>query len=351
MDLLEYQAKELFQEVGIPVLPAQRIDRPTDLKALQIPYPVVLKSQVSAGSRGKAGGVRFVENTIDAIAAARTIFNLPIAGEYPQVLLAETKYNTSRELYLAIAIDRLACRPVLLGASEGGMNLNAVLQQLQQVVVYEDFSPFYARRLAMKMGLEGDLILAVSDAIEKMYKLMESYDLDSVEINPLGVDRDGKVMALDGKISVNPAALSRHPQIQEWQSANSVIPSLYTGKGNIAILCHGIGVGLSILDGIDRAGGKVAECIVVNPQDLDRVKAALQRLSADRIDVLLVNLVGSSSSTYREVLALFASYSSTPIVWRILELELDTIDPPPDLSIKFITDFDRAISETLSVAK
>jgi succinyl-CoA synthetase beta subunit len=347
MDLLEYQAKELFQEVGIPVLPAQRIDRPTDLKALQIPYPVVLKSQVSAGNRGKAGGVRFVENTIDAIAAARTIFNLPIAGEYPQVLLAETKYNTSRELYLAIAIDRLACRPVLLGASEGGMNLSAVLQQLQQVVVYEDFSPFYARCLAVKMGLEDELILAVSDAIEKMYKLMASYDLDSVEINPLGVDRDGKVMALDGKISVNAAALSRHPQIQEWQSTNSVLPSLYTGKGNIAILCHGVGVALSMLDGIERGGGKVAECIIVNPNDPHRVKTALDRLQTDRVEVLLVNLVGTSPDRYQEVLNLFPSNYPSRIVWRILEPELDTIEPKPDLSIKFVTDLDRAIAETV----
>lgn len=351
MDLLEYQAKELFQEVGIPVLPAQRIDRPTDLKALQIPYPVVLKSQVSAGSRGKAGGVRFVENTIDAIAAARTIFNLPIAGEYPQVLLAETKYNTSRELYLAIAIDRLACRPVLLGASEGGMNLNVVLKQIQQVVVHEDFSPFYARRLALKMGLEGELILAVSDAIEKMYKLMESYDLDSVEINPLGVDRDGKVMALDGKISVNRYALGRHPQIQQWQSAYPVLPSLYTGKGNIAILCHGIGVALAMLDGINRGGGKVAECIVVNPSDRQRVKTTLERLQADGVEVLLVNLVGISPTAYQEVLELFPPNYSSSIVWRILEPELDTLAIGESLSIKFITDLDRAIAQTLALAK
>ena len=83
MDLLEYQAKELFREVGIPVLPSQRIDHPRDLKRLEIPYPVVLKSQVPTGGRGRAGGIRFVENTIDAIAAARAIFNLPILGQYP----------------------------------------------------------------------------------------------------------------------------------------------------------------------------------------------------------------------------------------------------------------------------
>ena len=88
MDLLEYQAKELFSQVGIPVLPSQPIEDPRKLKRLHIPYPVVLKSQVRAGGRGRAGGIRFVENTIDAIAAARTIFNLPILDEYPQVLLA-----------------------------------------------------------------------------------------------------------------------------------------------------------------------------------------------------------------------------------------------------------------------
>ena len=161
MDLLEYQAKELFRQIGIPVLPSQRIDRPTDLKALQIPYPVVLKSQVSVGSRGKSGGIRFVENTIDAISAARTIFNLPILGEYPEVLLAEAKYNTSQELYLAIAIDRLACSPVLLGSSDGGMKIDTSSNSIHQVVVDGEFSPFYARRLALKMGLQGDLMLAV----------------------------------------------------------------------------------------------------------------------------------------------------------------------------------------------
>ena len=117
MDLLEYQAKEWFREIGIPVLPSQRIDRPRDLKGLKIPYPVVLKSQVRTGGRGKAGGVKIVTNTIDAIAAAQTIFNLPILGEFPEVLLAEAKYNSDREFYLAIVIDAVARRPLLLGAT------------------------------------------------------------------------------------------------------------------------------------------------------------------------------------------------------------------------------------------
>jgi len=110
MDLLEYQAKEWFREMGIPVLPSQRIDRPSDLKGLKIPYPVVLKSQVRSG-RGRAGGVKFVENTIDAIAAAQTFFTAD-PREFPEVLLAEAKYNADREF----TRDRFRCRCPTTGA-------------------------------------------------------------------------------------------------------------------------------------------------------------------------------------------------------------------------------------------
>lgn len=357
MDLLEYQAKELFRQVGIPVLASQRIDRPTDLKALQIPYPVVLKSQVSVGSRGKAGGIRFVENTIDAIAAARTIFNLPILGEYPQVLLAEAKYNTSREFYLAIAIDRLACRPLLLGSSDGGMNIHAALNQIQQVVVDEEFSPFYARRLALQMGLHGDLMIAVSDIIEKMYILMQSQDLDLVEINPLGVDRQGAVMALDGKISVNPYALSRHPNLQPWQVVDVArnrlgsLSPLFTDVGNISIICSGNGLALAMLDGIAQGGGQVAQCIVVDPASSEEIKIALDRVNSAGVDVLLVNLVGSEIESCQQVMQYLAGDRNPKIIWRVLEQDLDRLLGLLPLSIELVTNLDRAISQTLTIAK
>ncbi len=357
MDLLEYQAKELFRQVGIPVLSSQRIDRPTDLKALQIPYPVVLKSQVSVGNRGKAGGIRFVENTIDAIAAARTIFNLPIMGEYPQVLLAEAKYNTSQEFYLAIAIDRLACRPVLLGSSDGGMNIHGALDRIQQVVVYEEFSPFYARRLALKMGLQGELMLAVSDIIEKMYVLMQSQDLDLVEINPLGVDREGAVMALDGKISVNPYAVSRHPDLKPWQVVDVArnrlgsLSPLFTDVGNISIICSGNGLALAMLDGIAQGGGQVAQCIVVDPANSDEIQIALDRVNSAGVDVLLVNLVGSDISSCQQIMQYLAREHNPKVIWRVLEQDLEKLAGLLPLSIQLATNLDRAIAQTLQIAK
>ena len=213
MDLLEYQAKKLFRQVGIPILPSQTIKDPRQIKQLEIPYPVVLKSQVRAGGRGKVGGVKFVENTIDAIAAARNIFNLSILEEYPDVILAEARYDAHRELFLAIALDYELKRPVLLGSSSGGMDVKLLLKNLQQVVIETEFAPFHARRLASKMNLSGNLLLAVSNIIEKMYDLFQAKDLELVEINPLGVNSEGNLMALDGKMTINDYALSRHPDI------------------------------------------------------------------------------------------------------------------------------------------
>lgn len=211
MELLEYQAKELFSIVGIPILPSLTIRDARKIKQLQIPYPVVLKSQVRSGGRGKAGGVKFVANTIDAIAAARSIFNLSILGEYPEVILAEAHYNTERELFLAIVLDYDLRCPVLLGSAWGGMNTDSLLANLQQVAITEEFTLFYARHLAARMGLSGNLICSVSEIIAKMYRLFTEQDLDLIEINPLGVNAQGELMALDGKIKINDHALARQP--------------------------------------------------------------------------------------------------------------------------------------------
>ena len=209
MDLLEYQAKKLFRQIGIPVPPSETIAEPRELKQLQIPYPVVLKSQVRAGGRGKAGGVKFVANTIDAIAAARTIFNLSILEEYPEVILAEAHYNATKELFLGIVLDYQQQRPVLFGSIHGGMDVDLLRENLQQVVVEAEFSPFLARRLTSLMGLSGELLLSVSEVIGKMYELFQTKNLDLIEINPLGVDAASNLMALDGKISVSQYALTK----------------------------------------------------------------------------------------------------------------------------------------------
>jgi len=351
MDLLEYQAKELFREVGIPVLPSQRIDHPRDLKRLEIPYPVVLKSQVPTGGRGRAGGIRFVENTIDAIAAARAIFNLPILGQYPKVLLAEARYDADQEFYLAVILDYALERPVLLGSPEGGIDVEAVIEHMQKVVVEQEFSPFYARRLALKMGLQGNLIESVSGIVQKMYQLFVQKDLDLVEINPLGISRTGEVMALDGKIAANDNALGRHSELATLVSTltdGNPDPLMPTdqltelnwtdGEGNIGILCNGTCLAAATLDLVYQANGKPASCLIVGRDtswDVQLASSAVQQLQdaleqiteADDIKVVLVNILSSTTAS-EEVADVIANYLLTKIEEKPVLSVADRVERP-----------------------
>lgn len=351
MDLLEYQAKELFREIGIPVLPSQRIDHPRDLKRLEIPYPVVLKSQVPTGGRGRAGGIRFVENTIDAIAAARAIFNLPILGKYPQVLLAESRYDAEQEFYLAVILDYTLGRPVLLGSSEGGINVEAVIEQMQRVVVEQEFSPFYARRLALKMGLQGNLIESVSGIVQKMYQLFVQKDLDLVEINPLGINSTGEVMALDGKITANDYALGRHSELatlalttadgdtDQKKLTNQLNSLNWTdGEGNIGILCNGSCLAATTLDLVYQAKGKPARCLIVDgygswdlhlvSSPVQQLQSALQQMTeANDIEVVLVNILSSPAAS-EEVAEVITTYLLSKVGSRQVLSAADRAERP-----------------------
>jgi succinyl-CoA synthetase beta subunit len=336
MDLLEYQVKEWFGKIGIPVLPSQRIDHPTDLKRLKIHYPIVLKSQVQAGEREKVGGVRIVETTIDAIAAAQNIFNLPIWGQLPEVLLAEAKYDAQEEFYLAVVLDTTLCRPILLGSKEANIEWETAGEKIQHVVVEQEFSPFYARRLAVKMGLQGTLIQSVSDIIEKLYQLFVQKDLDLVEIHPLGVNSTGEVMALNGKVRVNERAINRHPEIAEMaarmidlchgnQKKNSLLGNgdSLEMQGKIAILGNGKGSVLTTLDAVANAGGKPGKCINLRHSFMsdtrtttfsDRLFSSLETLMQDQdIQVILINFLGNIPQVNQlsEIIANFLQLDSS----------------------------------------
>lgn len=309
MDLLEYQAKELFQQIGIPILPSQTIHDPSELKRLNIPYPVVLKSQVRAGGRGKAGGIRFVENTIDAIAAARAIFHLSIGGEYPMAVLAEARYDAQEEFFLAVLLDYQIQRPVLLGSAKGGMEVETLLQHMEKVVLEGEFSPFQARRLAIAMGLQGELIGAVSDIIEKMYYLFREKDLELIEINPLAISADGGVMALDGKIAANDHALARHTELGCWQTPpKDNLPQQQwldqvDEKGTVGLICNSHGLALATWDLLVQGKGKLACGLVIEgnypaPSLSRQLETAIARMQAiPQVKVILINIFANTETS------------------------------------------------------
>lgn len=393
--------------MAIPVLPSQRIDNPADLKGLKIPYPVVLKSQVRAGGRGKAGGVKFVENTIDAVAAAQTIFNLPIDSEYPEVLLAEAKYNADQELYLAVLLDPVARRPVLLGSQQGGMDVEGSIEKMQQVVVDQEFSPFYARRLMLKMGLQGDLIQSVSTIVEKMYRLFVEKDLDLVEINPLGISPKGEVMALDGKVSANNDALGRHPDLvalgekkadtkspgdrrrqvdrrsahsnllhsplelggnSQSQFSNSESLNLVELDGNIGVLCNGVGLTMATLDAVTHEGGKPANFVNLGSLDRydgtntlrDRLELSLELVSQDKsVKVVLVNILASTAASEATISAVVGylerkarANRQVQVVLLLVAIDRDGVKKRlGELPVQLASTLDRAVAQAVSLAK
>ncbi|MEB3883900.1 succinate--CoA ligase subunit beta [Lyngbya sp. CCY1209] len=386
MDLLEYQAKTLFRQMAIPVLPSQRIDRAHDLKGLNIPYPVVLKSQVRSGGRGKAGGIKFVENTIDAVAAAQTIFNLPIRDEYPQVLLAEAKYDADQELYLAVILDPVIRRPLLLGSLQGGVNVEATLSHIKQVVVDQEFSPFYARRLMVKMGLQDHHHLAVSNIVEKMYRLFVDKDLDLVEINPLGISPTGEVMALDGKVVANNGALGRHADLvmlvrnqpepsreDHLETVREAVlppdrPDLVELDGNIAILCNGAALTMTTLDQVIAAQGKPANFLNLGGEDdfeaseslRDRLCRGLELvMRSNRVKVVLVNWLGhqTAADPLAEAIAahLKGRGQNRPLPQIVLRLNVTDLKTTQglfeDLPVTLVETLDDAVTEAVASAR
>jgi succinyl-CoA synthetase beta subunit len=355
MDLLEYQAKELFRSVGIPVLASQRIECIQDLKQLTIPYPVVLKSQVYIGGRGRLGGIRFVDTTIDAIAAAQVLFQLPMMGELPKSLLVESKFAVSQEFYLAVTLNRSLRRLVLLGSTRGGSQVQAELEATQQVVVEGDFSAFYARRLALKMGLSGTLMTTVSTVMEKMYYLLVEKDLDLVEINPLGIGSTGEVMALDGKVSVNDGALGRHPDLAQMSPMPllevdypllKVQPTMHT-EGVVAIVCNGSGLTMATMDGFYHSGGKPKVFLNLGSETHHQwqTETLCQRLiqgiealqKQEGIQVILLNLVSGVVSGEAIAQALLLALKGIPGTSSLLP------NPFPQVIFRWAgPDYDRA---------
>jgi succinyl-CoA synthetase beta subunit len=246
---------------------------------------------------------------------------LPIRGEYPAVVLAEAKYNAKREFYLAIVLDRSARRPMLLGSTQGGIDLDLTREQMQQVLVREQFSPFYARRLTQKMELQGEAIESVSSIIEKMYQLFLQNDLDLVEINPLGIRSNGEVMALDGKVSVNDDALGRHANLVSSigtpeNKSQTPLPfdrEIAEPDGNLAIICNGAGLTMATLDLVYLAGGKPANFLNLG-HDLsprptasleNRLELGLARVTENpRVQVVLINILGDVTSSDRLAVAI-----------------------------------------------
>src|SRR3990167_1082068 len=196
MKLFEYEAKTIMSSVGIPVPQGQTIKVAEEVFNLRVNYPVVIKCQVQTGGRGKAGGVKFANNVDEAYEISRNLLNLEINGIKTSSVLIEPKTEIEKELYVAITLDRGKKCHILLGSSEGGIEIESS-SSIKIVPVKDGYKPYLGRKLSKLIGLNQNKLQVVSEIINKLYFLYEAHDLDLAEINPLVFTKDENILALD----------------------------------------------------------------------------------------------------------------------------------------------------------
>jgi succinyl-CoA synthetase beta subunit len=315
----EYQAKDLFRSFHVPVPNGEIASTaPMALAAAEkLGYPCVIKAQIHAGGRGKAGGIKLARNRSEAEKYIGEILGMTLVnrqtgsqGKLVRKLLIERGLNISRELYLAIIIDREKEMPVIIASAQGGMEIEEVAQENPLAIYKEHIHPVTGladcqiRNLAFKLGLSKIQQKNFSQLLTGLYELFIKTDMSLVEINPLIVTGNDEVMALDAKITFDDNALFRHPEIAAWRDVFEEEPleveaSKYELNyirldGNIGCMVNGAGLAMATMDIIKYYGGEPANFLDVGgATSVERVKEAFKILLADqKVRAVLVNIFG-----------------------------------------------------------
>ena len=320
MNLHEYQAKSLFAEYGIPIPAGQMIESLHDAESAAANVggdAWVVKAQVHAGGRGKAGGVKLVRSLDELKAEAERMLGGTLSTyqthgrELPiSKVLVEQTLDIKRELYLSALVDRGTERVVFMASSEGGMDIEEVAANTPEkiVTVYAHpaagLQPYQCRQAAFGMGLEGKEVGALTKIMMGLYKLFMEKDLSLVEINPLIVTGEGDILALDGKINIDDNALYRRPDLNEMrdttqEDAAEVEAAQHdlnyiTLDGNIGCMVNGAGLAMATMDLIKLHGGDPANFLDVGGgTTAERVAAAFKLILSDsKVEAILVNIFG-----------------------------------------------------------
>lgn len=271
MRMLEYEGKELLRKQGISVPPEQTavsVEKAVEA-ANALGYPVVVKAQVLAGGRGKAGGVKFVRDEAELRAAASAILGMTIKGELCKILLIASASSIAKELYAGITIDPSHGTPILIFSTEGGMEIEEVAKTAPEKVCKLHLSPLNPPRRHVimealrKSGLEGLPLPKVTDVVMRLMAAFYAYDCTTLEINPLVLTDKGDCIALDAKAVIDDSALRRQGMVQTdtvpanelEERAASIGVNYVSLDGSIAVIAGGAGLGMATVDMVNYCGG------------------------------------------------------------------------------------------------
>ncbi|MBU2707918.1 ADP-forming succinate--CoA ligase subunit beta [Zooshikella marina] len=320
MNLHEYQAKQLFAEYGLPVSQGYAVDTPK--AAVEAADRIggdtwVVKAQVHAGGRGKAGGVKVVSTKEDVKEFAEkwlgnnlVTYQTDEKGQPVSKILVESCTDIAKELYLGAVVDRGTRRVVFMASTEGGVEIEKVAEETPEKILKAEIDPlvgaqpYQARDLAFKLGLQGDQIKQFTKIFLGLAKLFEAHDLALLEVNPLVITDAGNLHCLDAKVNIDSNALYRQPKLQDMHDPSQEDPreahaarwelNYVALDGNIGCMVNGAGLAMGTMDIVKLHGGAPANFLDVGGgATKERVSEAFKIiLSDDNVKAVLVNIFG-----------------------------------------------------------
>ena len=320
MNIHEFQAKQVLARFGVPVPKGQPAASVAEAAAAfeMLGQPkAVIKAQIHAGGRGKAGGVKLISSAAEAREFAAKILDQPLVthqtgpeGRVVRRVYLEQASEVARELYLGMVVDRKAESVAVIASTEGGMEIEEVAAKTPDRILTEPVDPviglagFQARKVAFALGLKDKQVGQFATLIAGLYRAFIETDASLIEINPLVVTKDGNVICLDAKMSFDDNGLFRHPDIRELRDANEEDPAETEASkydlsyvhldGNIGCMVNGAGLAMATMDIVKYYGAEPANFLDVGGGANSQKVAAAFRilLSDDRVKAVLVNIFG-----------------------------------------------------------
>jgi succinyl-CoA synthetase beta subunit len=319
MNIHEYQAKEILKSYGIPV-PNGRMAktvRQTQKAAEEFGCPCVLKAQIYAGGRGKAGGVRKVQDSLQAVEVVKDLLKKKLVtiqtgskGLAVKYILVEETISIEKEFYLSLTLDRRTSRYCLIASAQGGIDIEEVARVSPEKIHTLYIDPFlgvrsyHARRIAMLLGLKGKIVEDGVKLIQNLYKIVLEKDCSLIEINPLAINKAGKLIAMDCKINFDDNALFRHLEYEKMTDLSQLDALEIQAKkfdlayikldGNIGCMVNGAGLAMATLDVLKEYGGEPANFLDVGGgANREKVAEAFRIILKDRnVKGIFVNIFG-----------------------------------------------------------
>ena len=312
MKLHEYQSKRIFAEYGVPIPDGDIATTPAEARTIadRIGKPVVIKSQVLVGGRGKAGGIKLAQTPDEAEEVASSILGMEIKGLTVQKVLVDEAADIRAEIYLGAVLDRSVRKVAIMASSEGGVEIEEVAAQTPEKIVTVHVHPllgmqgYQARQLAFGIGLSREHIPAFTGIAQGLYRAFVESDASLAEINPLVVNGQNQLEAVDGKILLDDSALPRQTELASMRDPDEDSPTETEAReaglsyidldGEIGCMVNGAGLAMATMDIIKLYGGNPANFLDIGGgAGADKVLAALRIILRDtRVKAVLINIFG-----------------------------------------------------------